>query len=161
VPGGGATLTEEELRTEELDAVPELDLTEEDDLVTVEDNPDEDEVSFLVSLLLLKPSVELDDVPCSDTEEEEPSFALSSLLEFVGSPPISCSFTEEELFSPCPGKPPEGSEEDESVPPITGGSICSSFWLLQVIRKNINAANAGSASRTLRFTIRFINTSCW
>jgi len=169
VLGGGAT--EEELRTEELDAAldedePDLpeedepDLPEEDEPdLTEEDEPDlpeEDEPKATVSdedkpfcvSELLKPSFELDEASCSESEE----------FGFVPNPSLLlCSITpssEEELISPCLG----GSAEDKFAPPLLEGSVGSSFWLLQVIKKNTRATIAG---RTQRFTVRFINTSRW
>jgi hypothetical protein len=154
--GGGCTTVaveeetppEAELRTEELDVpVPELLELEEDEEFCVPE--------------LLEPTKELDD-PCEsvegggrpEMEEDEPP-----------STPLPCS--DEEEVSPggrdaeerSPGtdgeeRSPSEMEEDESAP-------CTSWvgsLLLQAIRKKTAAAIAG---RTLRFIIRFINTSRW
>lgn len=131
---GGACCIEEELRTEELDVVPELDLDEEDvpdaeDVPDTEDEPDalDEDDAFCVPELLER-TVELD-APC----EEEPSSPLLCEEE----PPLP--ETEDELLSP--GWLPdtrgeeeeregEGSsvEEDDTFDPSggTGGSTFSS-----------------------------------
>ena len=96
------------------------------------------------------------------TEDEllEPSDELdATAAELLDVVPTS---EEEELGNTCAGEEEEGkppiipSEEDESSDPTGGlaGSVCGS-GLLQVIRKNTNAAIVG---RTLRFMILFINT---
>jgi hypothetical protein len=129
---------------EELDLFEPLDLLEEDEPAADEPLVPE----------LLKPAPELEDASCPELEES----GSGSVLGGKGSSPCP----EEELTPPCTGEEEEDPlaiEEDESPPP-TGlvGSVCGS-GLLQVIRKNTNATIAGSARRTLRFTIRFINTS--
>jgi len=165
VPGTGLTgeAVEEELRTEDELRLEELepDLEEDEPDLTEEDEPEatvsDEELISQTCPGGHKGPVPDEDAPCS--ESEELSGSVLGLLGGKGSSPCP----EEELTLPCVGEEEEvplAMEEDESSDPPTGGvgSVCGS-GLLQVIRKNTNATIAGSARRTLRFTIRFINTS--
>lgn len=148
VPGGGGLggATEEELRTDELEALTEeLDLDEEDEPdLTEEDEPDlvdEEETPSLSSSVSEELLKSVPGLPAAVAELDD------------SSPPSS---GEDELSGSCVG----AEEEGESKPPTGGstGSDGTSLLLLQVIRKNATVATAG---RTLRFKIRFINTSPW
>jgi hypothetical protein len=186
---GGTAATEEELRTDELDAVLELDLSEEDDVAL-----DEDEVCALELLEPRDEVEELEEVATSaeevappeeeaasadeaDAPDEDESSCVSALLkpsselddascpESEESGSVlellsSLSCSEEELNSPCTGGEEEETSEIEDDESIFPPLFGSSMGF-SLLHVIRKNTRAAIAGITPRFIIRFINTSRW